>query len=166
MTTRKSLSPIEIQSAAFRTVFRGFDREEVQLFLQAVAESYQAATLENQKLKSDIERLQASLDEFERREGVLRDALYTAQRVSDDVKAQAIKEAQSIVQEAELKAESLIQQSQLRAHGLERTILDLRMERNDALAQLKELTRRIDTLLEAVEEGRKRENVQAFGKES
>ena len=166
MTTRKSLSPIEIQSAAFRTVFRGFDREDVQLFLQAVAESYQAATLENQKLKSDIERLQASLDEFERREGVLRDALYTAQRVSDDVKAQAIKEAQSIVQEAELKAEALIQQSQLRSHGLERTILDLKMERNDALAELSELTRRIGSLLEAVEEGRKRENVQSFGKES
>ncbi len=166
MTTRKSLSPIEIQSAAFRTVFRGFDREEVQLFLQAVAESYQALTLENQKLRTDIERMRASLDEFERREGVLRDALYTAQRVSDDVKAQALKEAQSIVQEAELKAESLIQQSQLRAHGLERTILDLKMERNDALAALQELTRRIGTLLEAIDEGRKRENVQAFGKDS
>ena len=166
MTTRNSLSPIEIRSAGFRTVFRGFDREEVQLFLQAVADSYQALTLKNQKLKSDLERMEASLDEFERREGVLRDALYTAQRVSDDLKAQAVREAQSIVQEAELKAETMIQQSQLRAHGLERAILDLRMERNEALEALHDLTRRIGSLLEAVEEGKKRENIQAFSKES
>jgi len=40
------------------------------------------------------------------------------------------------------------------------------MERNDALAALQELTRRIGTLLEAIDEGRKRENVQSFGKDS
>ena len=54
MTTRKPLSPIEIQSNEFRKVFRGFDPEEVRLFLQAVAESHQALILEKGQLAQSV----------------------------------------------------------------------------------------------------------------
>lgn len=151
MTLRKPLSPIEIQSNEFHRVFRGFDPEEVRLFLQAVAESHQALILERTELAKSTEHLQAALDEFRRRENVLKDALYTAQRTADEVKTQAMREAQSIVQEAQVRGEAYVQQAQLRAHQMERGILDLKLERENALSALRELLRRTQNLLEVLE---------------
>jgi cell division initiation protein len=151
MTIRKPLSPIEIQSNEFRRVFRGLDPEEVRLFLQAVAESHQALILEKTQLAQSSEHLQAALDEFRRRENVLKDALYTAQRTADEVKTQAMREAQSIVQEAQVRGEAYVQQAQLRAHQMERGILDLKLERENALSSLREILRRTQNLLEVLE---------------
>jgi cell division initiation protein len=166
MTTRKPLSPIDIQSNEFRRVLRGYDKEEVRLFLQAVAESYQALTLENHKLLQEVENLKAGLDDFKRRENVLRDALYTAQKMSDEIKAQAQREAQCTVQEAHVKAEGLYQQAQLRAHEVERNILDLKIERENLVSALKDFSNRIRSLLETLEEAKAKENVTSFTKEN
>lgn len=166
MTLRKPLSPIEIQSGEFRKVFRGFDPEEVRLFLQAVAESHQALILEKTQLAQSTEHLQAALDEFRRRENVLRDALYTAQRTADEVKTQAMREAQGIVQEAQVRGEAYVQQAQLRAHQMERSILDLRMERENALSALREMLQRTQNLLEVLDHKAEGENVKTFYKDN
>lgn len=165
MTIRKTLSPIEIQSNEFRRVFRGLDPEEVRLFLQAVAESHQALIMEKNQLAQSAEHLQAALDEFRRRENVLKDALYTAQRTADEVKTQAMREAQSIVQEAQVRGEAYVQQAQLRAHQMERSILDLKLERENALSALKDLAHRTQNLLEVLEGREAGVNVTTFYKD-
>lgn len=165
MTTRKPLSPIEIQGTEFRKVLRGFDPEEVRLFLQAVAESYQALVLDKTRLEQEREHLQSALDEFRRRENVLKEALYTAQRAADEVKTQAVREAQAIVQEAEVRGDAYIQQAQLRAHQMERAIVDLKLERENALGALRELIRKTQSVLEAMDKEEHRLNVATFGKD-
>ena len=166
MITRKTLSPIEIQSHEFKKKMRGFDPQEVHLFLQAVAESYQALVLENQRLTQQNGQLEGSLDEFRRRENILKEALYTAQRMADEVKAQAAREAQSIVQEAHLRAEALLQEARLQAHQVDRSILDLKIEREHFLLSLRDLLSRVQTLVEAVEERKESENVAIMGEKS
>lgn len=165
MTTRKKLSSVEIQSADFKRSFRGFDREEVKLFLEAVGESYQAMTLENQKLTNELTRMKASLDEFQKREDILREALYSAQKMAGEVKTQAVREAQNIVQGAELKGETLVREAQLRAHEIERTIIDLKIERDRALDAVRDLVSHISSIIEVSSHDRERENVTTFGKE-
>lgn len=165
MTTRKKLSSVEIQSTDFKRSFRGFDRDEVKLFLEAVAESYQAMTLENQQLTAQIGRMGASLDEFKKREDILRDALYSAQKMAGEVRTQAAREAQNIVQGAELKGETLVREAQLRAHEIERTIIDLKMERDRALDAVRDLVSHISSIIEVSSRDRERENVTTFGKE-
>jgi len=165
MTTRKKLSSVEIQSADFKRSFRGFDRDEVKLFLEAVAESYQALTLENQQLTARIGRMGTSLDEFKKREDILRDALYSAQKMADEVRTQAAREAQNIVQGAELKGETLVREAQLRAHEIERSIIDLKMERDRALDAVRDLVSHISSIIEVSSRDRERENVTTFGKE-
>ena len=165
MTMRKPLSPIDIQSVEFHRRLRGFDPEEVHLFLQTVAESYQALTLENHQQGQELEHLKAALDEFKHREDLLREALYTAQRLADEVKAQAAREAQSIVQEAQVRSEAVLQQAQLRAHQVDRSILDLKMEREHHVSALRDLLHRTQAILDAIEENKARENVASFGRD-
>lgn len=166
MTPKHALSPIEIQGHSFRKVMRGFDPEDVKIFLTAVAESYQELVLTNTRMQKELETLTAQLDEFRRRENLLKEALYTAQKTADDVKAQAVREAQSIVQEAQVRGESALQDASLRAHAVERQILDLKLERENLLGSVRDLIRRVSTLVEAVEERKGGENVEAFGKSS
>ena len=166
MTARHTLSPIEIQSHSFRKVMRGFDPEDVKLYLAAVAESYQEVVLNNARMQKEIETLSASLDEFRRRENLLKEALYLAQKTAGEVKAQALREAQSIVEEAQVKGESALQDSHIRAHEVERQILDLKLERENLLGSIRDLVRRVSALVEAVEEKRSTENAVSFGKGS
>lgn len=164
MTPRHTLSPIEIQSHSFRKVMRGFDPEDVKIFLTAVADSYQELVLQNTRMTKELESLQTHLDEFRRRENLLKEALYSAQKMADEVKAQAAREAQSIVQEAQVRGESALQDAQLRAHAVERQILDLKLERENLLGSVRDLIRRVTTLVDAVDERKGEENIQSFGK--
>ena len=166
MVTKKHLSPIEIQSHNFRTRFKGYDKDDVKLFLNAVAESYQELSIENFNLKKEVERLSASLEEFKSRENLLRDALYLAQKTADDLKANAEKEAEAIVKEAELKGEEQIKNAMVRAHLIERQIMDIKIERENTILALKDFISRLSTLLEAIEKSKENENVETFSKET
>ncbi len=162
MTRKKTLSPIDIHSHNFRTRLKGYDKDDVKLFLNAIAESYQEAAIENAKLSREVERLDASLEEFRSRENLLKDALYTAQKSADDLKAQASREAQSIVKEAELKGEQSVREAMVRAHLVERQIMDLKIERETLVSSLKDLINRLNHLLSAIEENKDKENIQTF----
>lgn len=166
MITRKTLSPIEIQSHDFKKRLRGYDPQEVHLFLQALAESYQSVVMENQRLALEVASLDSSLEEFRRRENILKEALYTAQKMADEVKAQAVREAQSIVQEAHLRADALLQEARLQAHQVDRSILDLKVEREHFLLSLKDLLARVEILVSAVEERKDSENVAIMGEKA
>jgi cell division initiation protein len=159
MITRKTMSPIEIQSHDFKKRMRGYDIQEVHLFLGAIAESYQSLVLENQRQGQEVAQLQGALDEFRRRENILKEALYTAQKMADEVKAQAMREAQSIVQEAHMRADALLQEARLQVHQVDRSILDLKIEREHFLLSLKDLLARVETLVAAVEERKGTENL-------
>lgn len=166
MITRKTLSPIEIQSHDFKKRLRGYDPQEVHLFLQALAESYQSVVMENQRLAQEVISLDGSLEEFRRRENILKEALYTAQKMADEVKAQAVREAQSVIQEAHLRADALLQEARLQAHQVDRSILDLKIEREHFLLSLKDLLARVGILVSAVEERKDSENVAIMGDKS
>lgn len=165
MVIKKYFSPIEIQSHNFRTQMKGYDKNDVKLFLNAVAESFQELSIENASLKKEVERLNASLEEFKSRENLLKDALYLAQKTADDLKINAEKEAETILKEAELKGEKQIKEAMVRAHLIERQIVDIKIERENAILALKDFISRLSTLLDVIEKSKENENIETFSKE-
>jgi cell division initiation protein len=159
------MSPVEIQTQVFRKTLRGFDPEEVKLFLTNVADSYQSLVLENTKLTQEVTHLSAALDEFRKRETLLKEALYSAQKTADEVRSQADREARNIVHEAELKGEAALRDAQARAHRIERQILDLKTEREGLLRSVRDILRRITVMVDAIEGQKDGENVQSFGQD-
>lgn len=165
MVLKKNLSPIDIQTHNFRTQFKGYNKDDVKLFLGAIAESYQELSIENSSLKKEIERLSASLEEFRLRENLLKDALYLAQKTADNLKSNAKKEAETILKEAELKGEKHIKDAMVRAHLIERQIMDIKIERENTILALKDFIARLSSLLEAIEKSKENENIETFSKE-
>src|SRR5256886_11049858 len=124
-----NVSPLDLRQQRFRKTFRGFDRVEVTSFLVAVAEDYEQALRETDRLRTDLARMEGVLNEHREAERNLRNTLLTAQKLADDIKANAEEEAQRIVREAEGRSELLLQKTQARLEDVQREIDGLKLKR-------------------------------------
>jgi cell division initiation protein len=121
------VTPLDLHQARFKTVMRGFDREEVTTLLEAVADDYENALRENDRLRQQLDRLEASLEQHRQLEGSLKSTLISAQKIADDMRETAHAEATRLVREAEGKAELLLQKAQARLEDVQREIDGLKM---------------------------------------
>lgn len=128
MSTR--LTAMDIEKQDFTRKMRGFDPDEVRLFLRAVAEEIERVNLENATLREENGALKQRLDDFKDRERTLQETLVTAQRMSADLKDRSTQEADLLVKEARVKAERLLEQAQDQLHALENEIGRLRLEKD------------------------------------
>lgn len=126
------LTPLDIQKQTFSRALKGYDKEEVRGYLQLAAEEVERLVRDIDRLTRENGALRSDLDDFLQRERILKDTLLSAQRVSEDVKANAHKEAELLVKDAEILADRLISQAMGRVADLEKAIQDLKMERNSA----------------------------------
>lgn len=124
-----NLTPLEIQKQTFSRALKGFNRDEVRAYLQLVAEEIEALVRSVDRLARENAMLREDLDEHSQRERILKDTLLSAQRVSEEVKANAHKEAELIVKDAELVAERVVMQAMARVADIEKAIQELKIER-------------------------------------
>jgi len=142
-----NLTPLDIQKQSFSRAFKGYDTEEVRAYLQLMAEEIERLLRDLDRASRENAMLREELDEHNARERILKDTLLSAQKVSEDVKANAAKEAELIVKDAELLSERLTAQAMSRLADLERTIQDLKMERKMARNKLQTTIDTIQQLL-------------------
>lgn len=144
------VTPLDLRQQRFQTVMRGYDRGEVQAFMLEVADDYENALRENDKLRQDVVKLDAVLGEHRGQERNLRNTLLTAQKLADEIKEQAQREAGIIVQEAEGRADLLLQKTQARLEEVQREIDSLRMKRKEVENDIEGLVRTLNTTLEFI----------------
>ncbi len=112
-----------------------------------VAEEMEILIKDVDRLSRENVMLREDLDDHNQRERILKDTLLSAQKVSEDVKSNARKEAELIVKDAELLSERLVSQAMNRVADLERTIQDLKVERRGARNKLQATLDTIQQLL-------------------
>lgn len=131
-----NLTPLEIQKQTFARAIKGYNPDDVRAYLHLVAEEIERLIRDNDRMTREISVLREDLDEHSQRERILKDTLLSAQKVSEDVKANARKEAELIVKDAELLAERVVSQAMNRVADIERSIGDLKVERRTARNKL------------------------------
>ena len=154
------VTPLDLRQQRFQTVMRGYDRGEVQAFLLEVADDYENALRENDKLRQEVAKLDAVLSEHRGQERNLRNTLLSAQKMADEIKEQADKQAAIIVKEAEGRADLLLQKGQMRVDEVQREIDSLRMKRREVENDIEALVRTLNTTLEFIrdQDARSRED--------
>ncbi len=152
-------NPMDIQRQVFGRRLRGFDRDEVRTYLNFVAEEVASLQRERDSLEQEVQSLRAVVDDYRSREAILKNTLLTAQRLTEELKEGARKQAEAIVHEAELKADRLLELAQNRSHEVERAIVDLRAHRQALRADIRALVDRITHLLNLQEEAEAEDNV-------
>jgi cell division initiation protein len=146
------VTPLDLRQQKFRTVVRGFDRAEVEAFLSETADDYEQALRDADRLRDELTRAQASLEEHRESERNLRNTLLTAQRLADEIRANAENEAKRIVREAESRADLLQQKMQSRHEDIQREIDGLRLKRRDVESSLEATIAALRNALEFVRE--------------
>jgi len=132
----QSLTPLEIQKQTFSRILKGYNADEVRGYLSLVAEEIERLLRDVDRLSRENAMLREDLEDHSQRERILKDTLLSAQKVSEEVKANARKEAELIVKDAELLAERVVAQAMMRVSDLERAIQDLKLERVGARNKL------------------------------
>jgi cell division initiation protein len=99
-----SLTPVEIRHVKLRQSLFGYDREVVDRLLDEVAASFENVWRERADLRDVVEELEAEVARHREIESALRSTLLSAERMADDVRAQAHREAEVIISEARARA--------------------------------------------------------------
>jgi cell division initiation protein len=133
------LSPMEITQREFGRKFRGLDPEEVQTFLEQIAEEMTRLLHETSERAAQIQRLEAELRVHQEREDSLRNTLITAQKMTEEIKANAKREADLMLKEAELKAERLLEQAHRKLAQVQAEIAELQRQRELFASKLRGL---------------------------
>ena len=124
------ITPLDIKKHAFQRRLSGYDREEVDAFLRMVAEDYETTLRAADEQREQGMRLQVRVDGLVATEEILKETLTTAQKLSEELKTTAIKEAEATVGEAEIKAEKLLDAAHRRVAKLGEDIREMRMLRS------------------------------------
>jgi cell division initiation protein len=121
------ITPMDIRQQQFTVkLFRGFDPQEVDGFLEDVAEDYEALARENALLKEQLHALEERTRGVEDRERLLQETLLTTQRVTEELRETAKREAALVVREAEMHGEKLVETARTEEAGLRAEISTLK----------------------------------------
>ena len=147
-----NVSPLDLRQQRFSNSMRGFDKVEVTSFLMAVADDYEQALRESDRLKQEVTRLEAAVTEHRSQEKSLQSTLLTAQRLADDIRANAEEEARRIVREAQGRSELLLEKTQSRLEDVQREIDGLKLKRRDVETSIESTIQVLRNTLEYVRE--------------
>ena len=164
-----SVPPLDDRQAKFATSMRGYDKAEVNAFLLEAADGYEEAPRDNERLRHELARLDASLAQYRELEGTLKGALIGAQKLADDVREHATQDAARVrehaaveaarfVRDAEARVELLIEQSNARVVDVQREIDGLRLKRREAETSLESIISALHNTLDFVREQDSREH--------
>lgn len=123
------ITPLDIQQMVFQVKLRGYDREEVNRFLEEISQTVEVLNRDNVMLRDRIESLEQQVSELKRTETTLSNTLVSAQSLADDVKRSAQRDADLIVKEAELKAGELFRQARVELGNTQRDLAILQKQR-------------------------------------
>lgn len=154
------ITPLDIQQKQFPVKFRGFDVEEVYAFLEVVREEMEDVLRENATLKEQAQRAENQIKEYRDMETTLKETLMTAQQMVEDYKANARKEAELLIKEAELKADTILKESQEKVIKIHEDIVDLKGIRRHFKEEIKRL---IESHLRTLEFDKEREEEEKGG---
>jgi cell division initiation protein len=121
-----SLTPVEIRHVKPGRRLLGYDRPTVDRLLDDVVASFEQVWRERADLRDEIEELAAELAKQKEIEVTLRNTLLSAERMADDVRGHARREADVIVSEARSTARDIVTSAENERERIQTEIRRLR----------------------------------------
>ena len=133
----------------FNRALRGYDPEEVNAFLDQVITQVEKMIAEGKEKDKKIYELQhldqenihlkEKLEQYERMESTLNKAIIMAQKTSEQIKVSAIKESETLIEDAKTNASRIVNEALLRAEKTEMEANMLRRNINVFKRRLKDI---------------------------
>ena len=105
------ISSQEIRTVTFEKSMRGYRAEDVDSFLQQVADTIDELTKEKEESRKKLYILAQKIEEYRKDEDNLKTALLNAQRMGENVIHEAKQKAEEIIRKARIGAEDITRQA-------------------------------------------------------
>ena len=132
-----AITPNEILEREFSVRFRGYDRQEVSGFLEEVANYLAAVTRERNELRDKILLYKKQISILKQQESEFRKALTTAHHMAEEMKVNAEKEAEIVIERARVDADRIVEDAHQEAIQLEDRIRKLRMLQRESVHKMR-----------------------------
>ncbi|MDI6716641.1 MAG: DivIVA domain-containing protein [Actinomycetota bacterium] len=133
------LTPLDIHHKEFHRAIRGYNEEEVDKFLDEVAEEFERLFKENIELREQVEKVKQELQSYASMEKTLQNTLLTAQKSAEDITVHAQKEAELIIRDAEMKAKEILQETYELKRKYESTLTHLKQAEEEFRTKFKSM---------------------------
>ena len=144
------LTPIDIQSRTFSKATFGYNKEEVEDFLDEVYSSFEKLYRENIEYKDKIGILNDALKNYKSMEDALKNTLMFAQNTAEDVKKSAKEKAEITIAEAKSHAENLVREADAKVFEAERKLSEVKNQISVYKAQFESIIEAQKKMLEDI----------------
>lgn len=138
------LSAIDIKKQEFRKSFKGYDVNEVEAYLDTVANEMEKLFIEIENLKEKIshlendgEKLSHEIEVYRENEKTFQKAIVKSQDMSEDILENATKRAELIVKESEIIAAKVKMQAKEEIMNLKQELEELRIKNETIIDDIK-----------------------------
>jgi cell division initiation protein len=157
-----AMNSVDILQQKFAVKFRGYDAQDVDEFLEVVANEMEQLINDNTRMQQDISLYRKELELYKKKEESINATLVTVQEMAGSLKKNAVKEAENIVNSSRLESDNLLLDTRQNCDALreeirplkeeamaeaQRIIDEAKKQENDILRELDQLNE--DALVEA-----------------
>jgi len=109
------ITPLEIRQKAFEKVFRGYDKDEVNAFLQILSTEWEKSLDEKKELAIKLESAEKEITKLREVENSLYKTLKTAEDTGANMIQQANKAAELQLKETQMKSENIVREAKAKS---------------------------------------------------
>lgn len=131
------LTALEIKQQNFEKSLRGYDKAEVEAFLNLMSNEWEHMVAKNRELQKKIDELEEKLKHYERVEEALHETLQTAKESAEQKLTGARREAQTKIEKAEMEAESIIREATQQRQQVRQSIIRLLDRRKEIIGGIR-----------------------------
>lgn len=139
MSNGIKVTPLDIQQKRFHVALRGYDRTEVEMFLDLVRDEMESIVREMTELREFRQSYDQRLRELNEKEENVKNTMLLTQKLIEELKEGARKEAALIVKDADIRSQQILGSSQTEKAKLEGDIQELKRRKHHFLQDIKKV---------------------------
>ncbi|MBR5873731.1 MAG: DivIVA domain-containing protein [Oscillospiraceae bacterium] len=121
----------EIRQITFEKVMRGYRPEDVESFMENIADEFEALEKEKKDLEEKLYLLAEKVEQYKAEEESIKTTLINAQRLGESIVSDARVKADNVIREATIKKNDIISSAYNEIEGTEEVLNKLRREVSD-----------------------------------
>ncbi len=137
MSNGIKVTPLDIQQKRFHVAFRGYERTEVEMFLDLVRDEMEVLVREVTELREFRQSYDQRLRELNDKEDTVKNTMLMTQKLMEDQKDNARREAALIIKDSEIRSHQIVGTAQQEKARLESEIQELRRRKHHFFEDLK-----------------------------
>jgi len=148
-----ALKSVDILQQKFAVKFRGYDVQDVDEFLEVVANEMEQLINDNTRKQHEISLYRKELDIYKNKEESINAALVTVQKMAADMKKNAIEEAEIIINNSRKESEELLLEARQNCDAMREEVRPIKEEAAaEAQRIIEEANRQKDDILQELEQ--------------